>query len=181
VEAVEQRAQEVLEAAVGEGLWNGASLPVPVEDVADSHFGLLVRDVDDLFEAPGAPTRTDGQTLSGLLLPDAAEIWVNRSEAREWPGRRRFTIGHEVGHWVLHRRFGDGLFCRRATIEEDQPAPIPPTEDEANVFAAALLMPAELVRWAYKRTDGNFPALCRMFGASQAAMGRRLHRVVPRS
>lgn len=180
METVEQRAEEVLQAAVAEGLWNGSSLPVPVEDVADSHFGLLVKDVDDLFQAPGAPARQDGQTLSGLLLPDAAEIWVNRSEAKEWPGRRRFTIGHEVGHWVLHRRFGDGLFCRRSALLEEQPEPIPPAEDEANAFAAALLMPAGLVRWAYKKTDGDFTVLCKMFGASGGAMGRRLHRVVPR-
>ena len=35
--------------------------------------------------------------LSGLLLPAAGEIWVNAAEAREWPPRRRFTIGHELG------------------------------------------------------------------------------------
>lgn len=176
----EQAAERVLADAVAAGLWNGSSLPVPVEDVADSHFGLLVREVDDLFAAPGAPARRPGQTLSGLLLPELAEIWVNRAEAREWPGRRRFTIGHEVGHWVLHRRLDGGVFCRHATVVEAAEPAVPPAEEEANAFAAALMMPAELVRWAYARTGGDFPALCRMFGASGAAMGRRLHRAVPR-
>jgi hypothetical protein len=177
----ERAAERVLANAVEDGLWNGRSLPVPVEDIADSHFGLLIRDRDDLWAAPGAPARHAGQTLSGLLLPNLAEIWVNRSEAIEWPGRRRFTIGHEVGHWVLHRRLEGGVFCRRATVvEEEEPVGPPPAEEEANVFGAALMMPAGLVQWAYGKTGGDFKVLCTMFGASGGAMGRRLHRVVPR-
>lgn len=48
--------------------------------------------------APGAPALAHGQSLSGLLLPVRGEIWVNAEEARQWPPRRRFTIGHELGH-----------------------------------------------------------------------------------
>jgi len=39
--------------------------------------------------------------------------------AREWPPRRRFTIGHELGHWVLHRSGEKSLFCREAVVEAD--------------------------------------------------------------
>jgi hypothetical protein len=180
VEEVELAAARVLEEAVDAGIWNGRSLPVPVHDIADSHFGLLIRDVDDLAAAPGAPAVADGQILSGLLLPDLGEIWVSRAEGDRWPGRRRFTIGHEVGHWVLHRRTGAGLYCRSGSVAEAEKLHVPPAEEEANVFAAALLMPADLVRRAYARRRGDFAALCAMFGASGAAMGRRLHRVIPR-
>ena len=58
--------------------------------------------------------------------------------------------------------------------------PLPPHEEEANAFAAALLMPAALVRERYE-PGGNFWQLCQTFGASGAAMGRRLHAVIPRS
>ena len=34
-------------------------------------------------------------------------------------------------------------------------------------------MPAHLVERHYRRTDGNFERLCRLFSSSGAAMGRR--------
>lgn len=162
-------------------LWDGERLPVPVDDIADTCFGLLVRDVEDMAAAPGAPALGPGQTLSGLLLAGRGEIWVNAAEARAWPSRRRFTIGHELGHWVLHRTGQTSLFCRHAAVEADTTKPaIPVTETEANAFAAALLMPARLMAREYA-IDRDFHRLCKTFDASGAAMGRRLHGVIPRA
>ncbi|MGI8554827.1 MAG: ImmA/IrrE family metallo-endopeptidase [Pyrinomonadaceae bacterium] len=165
-------------------MWDGETLPVPVEHIADSCFGLHVRDVDDLSAAPGAPELGPGQALSGLLLPSLGEIWVNRGESERWPPRRRFTICHELGHWCMHRRDGGAIFCRSGTVEpkgegagEAKPV-VPQIEEEAQIFAAALLMPGQLVRRYYE--DGNdFEALCGIFNASRAAMGRRMHSAVP--
>jgi IrrE N-terminal-like domain len=188
--AIEQRAERVL-ADVPDWIWDGDRLPVPVEHIADSCFGLHVRDVEDLTRAPGVPADLPaGQGLSGLLLPSLGEIWVNAAEARDWPPRRRFTIGHELGHWSLHRA-GDALWCRSHAVDPADgadPGPAtrrayPPEESEANEFAAALLMPAHLVKRHYERLrrrdpDGCFKQLCRIFETSGAAMGRRLNRVV---
>src|SRR5688500_17287208 len=99
---IEDRAGAIL-AELPEWLWDGETLPVPIDDIADSSFGLLVRDVTDMSEAPDCPPIGDGQSLSGLLLADRRQIWVNHEESRQWPPRRRFTIAHELGHWVLHR------------------------------------------------------------------------------
>jgi short-chain 2-methylacyl-CoA dehydrogenase len=98
---VEQRAERVL-ADVPDWIWNGDRLPVPVEHIADSHFGLHVRDVEDLRRAPGVPADLPaGQGLSGLLLPSLGEIWVNAAEARDWPPRRRFTnSGTDISGFV---------------------------------------------------------------------------------
>lgn len=170
-------------AAVPDYVWDGAQLPVPIDDIADSHLGLLVREADDLRSTPGAPPIPDGQALSGLLLPDRGEIWVNGAEARDWPPRRRFTIAHEIGHWELHRSGEQPAFCRTAAVEAvdaGRPAAIPLTEDEANRFAAAVLMPAELLRNHYAAVR-DFEQLKTLFDTSGAAMGRRLHAVVPRS
>ena len=188
-ESIEERATAVL-AKVPDWIWNGDTLPVPVEHIADSCFGLHVRDLDDLTAAPGVPSLAPGQSLSGLLLPALGEIWVNAAEARDWPARRRFTIGHELGHWCMHRGAG-ALWCRSQAVDppEAGDAPpvarpaYPPEESEANEFAAALLMPANLVELHYERLrrrdpQGCFEQLCRIFGASGAAMSRRLRRVV---
>ena len=112
-------AAETVLAGVPAYVWDGERLPVPIEEIVDTCYGLYVRDVDDMATAPDAPALTPGQSLSGLLLPARGEIWVNADEARQWPPRRRFTIGHELGHWVMHRTAGQqSLFCRRTTIDE---------------------------------------------------------------
>jgi len=180
MEGVARRAEELL-AEVPEWIWDGSSLPIPVEDIADTHFGLLVRNVDDMTTAPGCPSIAGDQSISGLLLPSRGEIWVNADEARQWPPRRRFTIGHELGHWVLHQDEQTSLFCRHGSVTESPAAERPPLdliEEQANWFAASLLMPAELIRRHYERTGGDFDALCSAFNCSGAAMGRRLHQVI---
>ena len=178
VEEIERRAEAVLE-SVPSWVWDGRSLPVPIERIADSHFGLLVRDVEDLRQAPGVPELRGDRSLSGLLLAGDGEIWVNAAEARAWPPRRRFTIGHELGHWVLHCDAGGAVYCRTSSVSEDEEPDDgpPPAEREANAFGAALLMPARLISEHYGR-HRDFHHLCRLFGASGAAMGRRLHRVI---
>jgi len=168
---------------VPEYVWDGETLPVPVEDVVDSCYGLHVRLVDDLSTAPGAPDIAG--TLSGLLLTGPGEIWVKRDEAMRWPGRRRFTIGHELGHWELHRTGQQSLFCRTATIGSDEvpeaaPAPpVSPTEEEANIFAAALLMPAEVFVDEFARLNGEIQALCDRFNCSMKAVRHRIRALVP--
>jgi len=181
--ALELRVEELL-ASVPEWVWDGKSLPIPVDEIADSHFGLLVREVGEMALAPGCPPVPAGQSLSGLLLAERGEIWVNGEEAKDWPSRRRFTIAHELGHWVLHRDQQTRLFCRHGSIDPPNPEtkaerpPLPAIEEEANAFAAALLMPAELIRSHYTATGKSFEKLCEIFAASGAAMGKRLHAVI---
>lgn len=182
MEGTERRAEALL-ASLPKWLWDGVSLPVPVEAIADSHFGLLVRDVEEMTRAPGCPEVEPGQSLSGLLLVDRGEIWVNATEAREWPPRRRFTIGHELGHWTIHRDSHRSLFCRSTRVDPEAaesagPARPGDIEEEASAFAAALLMPAHLLRREYER-DWRFERLCARFDASGKAMKRRLDAVIP--
>jgi hypothetical protein len=169
-------------------IWDRKRLPVPIDQIADDHFGLLVRErsPEEMASAPGAPELDSGQSLSGLLLAGPGEIWVNAAEAREWPPRRRFTIAHELGHWVMHRREGQqSLFCRHGSVEPSERDESPPEqlthEDEANIFAAALLMPADLMRRHYERHRHHpdcHARMCDLFAASDTAMGRRMHAVI---
>jgi Zn-dependent peptidase ImmA (M78 family) len=57
-------------------------------------------------------------------------------------GRINFTIAHELGHYLLHRKIIDNIECQRNTLESfngsnDQ------IEIDANIFACNLLMPKE--------------------------------------
>ena len=185
MEWVEQRAEAIL-SSVPAYVWDGESVPVPINDIVDTCFGLHVLDVEDMATAPGAPELPDDQSLSGLLLADQKQIWCNASEGVQWPGRRRFTIAHELGHWVMHRPGQQSLFCRRGTVVEDgefeaaraERPPLPEIEEEANAFAAALLMPARLIERHYYESGRDFERMCELFGSSQAAMGKRLRAVI---
>lgn len=186
VRAVEAAAERELSRVPG-WLWDSRVPPVPVEALADSHYGLLVRESPDLAAVAGLEP---GTGLSGLLLAARKEIWVNADEAVRAPGRRRFTIGHELGHWCLHRTPGGAVYCRHGEVSEEaateSPAPAaggprvvpgpahPPQELEANQFAAALLMPRALVVATHARLGGGEAALARAFGVSEIAMQRRL-------
>ena len=182
-----KRAAAILE-TVPKYVWDGESVPVPIDDIVDSVYGLQVVDVEDMSAAPGCPPLGDGESLSGLLLAEDKQIWCNASEGVQWPGRRRFTIAHELGHWILHKPGQDSLFCRRGTLApEDVPAkpkakaqrpPQPPIEAEADAFAAALLMPAHLIEHHYHECGRDFERMCELFGASGSAMGKRLHAVI---
>lgn len=173
----QERAEQVL-ARVPGWLWDGERLPVPVADIADSVFGLLIRDVEDMTAAPGAPELPPGHSLSGLLLPARGEIWVNAEEARLWPPRRRFAIGHELGHLVMHATGQQSLFCRSTSVDEavaaTPAAPGSDIEEEASAFAAALLMPAWLMVREHAACRGGLDALCARFGSSRRAMERRV-------
>lgn len=61
------------------------------------------------------------------------------------PKRQRFSIGHEIGHWVRDRDGEEMLACSKADVSpKNQTAKN--KEAEANVFSADLLLPPYLVR-----------------------------------
>lgn len=77
--------------------------------------------------------------------------------------RRRFSLAHELGHLVLHRRVVSGERT---------------TEDEANRFASAILMPAAAFRREFPRagTRMDWTGLLEMkqrWGTSVQAILRR--------
>jgi hypothetical protein len=115
----------------------GGSLrpPVPVEAIAEDLLGLSVSESKSL-------------EVSGMLLPTERAVWLNATEP---PARRRFTLAHEVGHWVCQVLEGRGapVMCRADEVGVGEGRAL---EREANVFAAELLMPEELVRQSYAGT-----------------------------
>lgn len=135
------------------------ALPVPVEAIASDLLGLWVEDVDDL-------------PVSGALIPSERRILLNRRESLESPERRRFTLAHEIGHWVCQcdegRAPGPAIMCRAADIAVPEGKAL---EREANAFAATLLMPQGPVRDAFRSAAPGGDA---RFGVSALALAWRL-------
>src|SRR5438034_11751378 len=88
-----------------------------------------------------------GDEISGVLVKDGdrAIIGVN---ARQALARQRFTIAHELGHYLLHS--SRELFVDKDYIvhfrDENSSSGYDPVEVEANQFAAELIMPEVEVR-----------------------------------
>jgi hypothetical protein len=133
-----------------------ADLPVPIEAIAEDLLGLQVGESEDL-------------AVSGMLLPPDRQIWLN---AREIAPRRRFTLAHEVGHWVCQHLEGKTapIYCRAADVQLEPSAAERALEREANVFAAEILMPEEAVR-----LHAADPEAAELFGVSRLAMQWRLY------
>lgn len=91
------------------------------------------------------------------------------------PQRQRFTTAHEIGHWVhKYQDTPDDAVLGRVESRDDASSKgIDPEEIWANRFAAALLMPAAIVRrhWGEVRTRDE---LSGMFGVSRRSMDVRI-------
>src|SRR6185312_712682 len=85
--------------------------------------------------------------FSGLLIrkDGHALIGINSSEASV---RQRFTIAHELGHFVLHPQKDAFVDFRK---ERGAGEVRPPRERHADMFAAALLMPRKLLLKDFRR------------------------------
>ncbi len=117
------------------------------------------------------------ESLSGLVAKRGENISILVSQS-DPPYRKRFTIAHELGHHFLHL-MNDGEFVDnkidlfRDTESKDDSKK---AEIQANQFAAALLMPAELIKKEFA-IDKNIENLARKFNVSEEAMGYRLQRL----
>lgn len=73
-------------------------VPVPIEDIVEFKLRLDIVPVSGLRDA----LRVDGHGVDGYLSGDRTAIHVDEYVYEKVPNRYRFTLAHEVGHWVLH-------------------------------------------------------------------------------
>ena len=98
-------------------------------------------------------------------------IVVNKNEA---PTRRRFTIAHELAHYILHRNPAQPLYAHRDAGQNGG------IETEANCFASAVLMPEKMVRDAISfepRYGDRVVYICQTFLVSMDAARIRLEQL----
>jgi uncharacterized protein DUF955 len=146
-----------------------ADLPVNVGAIA-RELGLLVR-----------PDETMGREAAGKIVkenrgsPSGYVIYLNAADP---PRRQRFTLAHEIAHYVLHGDLiGDGLIddaMYRSKLGDVY-------ERQANRMAANVLMPEALVRGLYRGGMRSLAALSDALDVSDAAVRIRLEelRLVP--
>lgn len=141
--------------------------PIPVDQIAE-HLGIEIK-LADL-----------GEDCSGVLVRNGnrAVIGVNWGHPYN---RRRFSIAHEIAHFVLHK--GDTYVDKEYRVNFralEAGSGTKQEEIDANAFAAALLMPEEWVSDEFKQLpfdlteDDGLEKLAEKFEVSTQAMTYRL-------
>lgn len=144
--------------------------------------------VDRLAKLKGCRVvKYDIRDISGVLFrsSDGVVIGVNSRHAVQ---RQRFTVAHELGHFLLHE--GDTVrYDRdyRISLRSDLSSEGTDIEEiEANFFAASLLMPDRFLREDPRGAemdveDGKaIKAFANAYGVSAQAMTHRLLRMAAR-
>ena len=130
-----------------------AQAPVDVAGMA-RELGLPI--VEELL-----PPNISGKITRKGSSEDSYVITVSSAHPET---RKRFTIAHEIAHFIFHRsKIGDGVvengLYRSAQLSDS-------IERQANQFAARILMPHDLVYKAWREGKNTPEKLAEYFGVS---------------
>lgn len=111
--------------------------PVPIEEIVEFDLGLEILPIDSYG-------------VEAFLSWNRAHVYVDRQTMLTVPGRYRFSLAHEVGHYVMHRGLFDAVRIERPSdvreIQRDLGDDYRWVEWQANAFAGLVLIPRNLLR-----------------------------------
>lgn len=113
--------------------------------------------------------------IDGMIATEDSKtsIYVNKGNSEV---RKRFTIAHEIGHYILHHDDSmeqDFIVDYRQAIMNYETQEDLIKETQANMFAAALLLPKDLVKEAWSKYK-NIEKVSKLFQVSAKALVIRL-------
>ena len=124
-------------------------LPINILYVADVILKLDIIELPDLFAS---------QHIDAALLPDLSGIYIDQEELRAWDRedhwiekRLRFSVAHEIGHYVLHAKLLKNKFSSIEEFKEwaKDRENYSAAEYQADEFAGRLLVPREILLKEY--------------------------------
>lgn len=110
--------------------------------------------------------------VSGIIRRNSNGRYAVQINGRDNAKRKKFTLAHEIAHYLLHRN----LIDQAAVVDDGMYRSGLPSyvETQANRLAAELLMPAPLVKKLWKMGVCSVFQLSDIFQASEAAVRIRL-------
>ena len=82
------------------------TIPVPIEELVEFRYRI------DIIPIPGLQGVFE---VDRFISSDLKAITVDAFVYEHRPGRYRFTLAHELAHWVLHRRIFQAHRFRRVS------------------------------------------------------------------
>lgn len=118
---------------------SGQCFPIKVEEIAREV--TKIKFPDDPIEII-KPHGISG--VDGMLVKRKNGGWcIFYDDTVTVPGRIRFTLAHELGHYLLHRQLQEEFRCGESDMLDYNSTESKKRESEANQFASCLLMPMD--------------------------------------
>lgn len=172
-------------------LVNGDPRVVPIEEMIELHYGIILqfRNLSKkghihgitVFEDSVIPIYDEINKRYEPIVVKAGTILIDkRLLAKNRINRFRFTLAHELAHYILHSEYYLGVQELASKISSESDAR---TEKEADELGAALLMPLGRLKVAFKRNAYQIDRkeliynLAQTFEVSAQAMEIRLKRL----
>ena len=117
--------------------------------------------------------------ISGLFVMKDGNPYIRYNDSQD-PKRQKFTIAHELGHFILHKEtplFVDKKNEKIMYRNSESTTGEIRKEREANAFAASLLMPAPFIKDEWQKIpfyEEPIEYLANIFNVSEQAMSFRL-------
>lgn len=118
--------------------------PLDVEEIAEFDLGMEIRLCAGVLEDFGSPA----QIAPGDKRPI---ITVDAEQYRQHTSFYRYSVAHEIGHYVLHREWLEKVWQLIGSVEDWQRVILNQSEDDyqwmegqAEEFASYLLAPEEV-------------------------------------
>jgi hypothetical protein len=118
-------------------------------------------------------SEAEDETSSGGSIEIRDDKFLIRLAMDTGPLRDRFTIAHELGHYVLHYLYPNQRLDKNITWLRAARYGTGQVEKEANWFAAGFLMPEDKFRHEWRTHSGNLLTLSRLFKVSPQASSVR--------
>lgn len=161
--------------------WQSMATKTNIDALIEFEFGLeIVWENIDHFSK-------DGIVLAAII-PKQKRIYMNETKKalfQKKMGTMNFSKAHELGHWILHvvkqQNYEQLSFAENETYFCREMSKRAPEEVQADMFAASILMPKDIIIGAVnslkERGTVTFPDLYRLkdqFEVSISALTKRI-------
>ncbi|HCB23179.1 hypothetical protein A3B42_04820 [Candidatus Daviesbacteria bacterium RIFCSPLOWO2_01_FULL_38_10] len=130
------------------------SLPIPIEEIAEQKLNLKIHEQINLKK---------DYDVDGFLISDLTTIFIDFNLYMNFENRTRFTIAHEIGHFILHGDLFKNLNINSVEDLNSLAAKITDEEHgwleyQAYSFASHVLVPTQLLINELKKRLGRIPS-----------------------
>jgi Zn-dependent peptidase ImmA (M78 family) len=140
--------------------------PVQIEEIIESH-GIKLEKINA------------AENFDGELIPDKRLIRINKSNPKN---RQRFTMAHELGHWVLYHKSRLFEMNEEPALESlngyslslESKFSNKQREIEANYFASELLIPLSWIEVDWRKYKQDIKKLCDLYQVSEQALWNKI-------